>query len=595
MTEPSATITNDAPTQSDIIIADDETAKGDSVDSNNSYEELRRLLIAPEQQKLQHLEKRINNPPPVPANEVGQVLPAAVTISTKQDNALAHSMQPVVEEDIRLSVRRNPQVLADALFPVIGPAIRKAIAEALSAMVQSLNQTLEHSFSAQGMKWRLEAMRTGRPYGEVVLLHTLVYKVEQVFLIHKETGLLLQHVVAGSAVVQDADMVSGMLTAIQDFVHDSFTSTEQSALDTLHVGDLTVWVEQGPRAVLAGVIRGTPPQEARQVFQSAIESIHFDMSEELETFDGNAAPFERCRPQLEECLLMQYSQPLQAKKKISPFQILAGALCLILLVVGFFYVRHYLRWQNYLERLRNEPGVVVTSEERGWFKDSIEGLRDPLAKDPVKLLPDSKLDESKVVSDWRPYISVEPPLVIARAKTLLNAPSSVDFTFADGVLKAKGNASPQWVEQAQRLAQLVPGVTRFDASGLGPTEIARLKNKIEDVVIRFEPDTEKLLASADETLDELVSDVEKLFTLATSEGKTVQLEITGHTDNRGTEETNQQLSQKRAEEVRKAIAKLSPQLTLKTIAAGNKQPVKTELSAQDMEINRSVTIKVIIN
>lgn len=595
MTETSATITNEMTTQSDVIIAEDESVQNGSDDSNNSYEELRRLLIEPEQQKLQYLENRINTPSPVPANEISEVLPDAVAIRTKQDNALVHSMQPVVEEDIRLSVKRNPQVLADALFPVIGPAIRKAIAEALSAMIQSLNQTLEHSFSAQGIKWRLEAMRTGKPYGEVVLLHTLVYKVEQVFLIHKETGLLLQHVVAGSTIVQDADMVSGMLTAIQDFVHDSFTSTEQSALDTLHVGDLTVWVEQGPRAVLAGVIRGTPPQEARQVFQSAIESIHFDMGEELEIFEGNAAPFVKCRPRLEECLLIQYSQPLQAKKKITPFQILVGALCLILLVLGFFYVRHYLRWQNYLERLRNEPGIVVTSEERGWFKDSIEGLRDPLAKDPVKLLSDSKLDASKVISDWRPYISVEPLLVITRAKNLLNAPSSVDFTFADGVLKAKGNASPQWVEQAQRLAQLVPGVTKFDASGLGPTEIERLKNKIEDVVIRFEPDTEKLLANQEDTLDDLVSDVEKLATLATSEGKTIQLEITGHTDNRGTDETNQQLSQKRAEEVRKAIAKLSPQLTLKTIAAGNKQPLKAELSAQDMEINRSVTIKVIIN
>ena len=44
--------------------------------------------------------------------------------------------------------------LVDALFPVMGPAIRKAISEALSGMVQSMNRTLEHSISVQGLKWR---------------------------------------------------------------------------------------------------------------------------------------------------------------------------------------------------------------------------------------------------------------------------------------------------------------------------------------------------------------------------------------------------------------------------------------------------------
>ena len=45
-----------------------------------------------------------------------------------------------------------------------------------------------------------------------MLLHTLRYRVEQVFLIERSSGLLLQHVTEGSGEVRDADMVSGMLT-----------------------------------------------------------------------------------------------------------------------------------------------------------------------------------------------------------------------------------------------------------------------------------------------------------------------------------------------------------------------------------------------
>jgi OOP family OmpA-OmpF porin len=69
-------------------------------------------------------------------------------------------------------------------------------------------------------------------------------------------------------------MVSGMLTAIQDFVHDSFASPDGEALEDLRVGDLAVWVERGPQAVLAAVIRGNAPQDLRTVFQEALERIH---------------------------------------------------------------------------------------------------------------------------------------------------------------------------------------------------------------------------------------------------------------------------------------------------------------------------------
>ena len=102
----------------------------------------------------------------------------------------------------------------------MGPAIRKAIAATIQGLIQNFNQILEHSFSIKGLRWRLEALRTRRPFAEVVLLHTLVYQVEQVFLVHRKSGLLIDHVVAKTTVPQNPDLVSGMLTAIKDFVQE---------------------------------------------------------------------------------------------------------------------------------------------------------------------------------------------------------------------------------------------------------------------------------------------------------------------------------------------------------------------------------------
>ena len=145
---------------------------------------------------------------------------------------------------LKTSVHKNPKVLADAIFPVLGPAIRKAISTTLMAMIQSLNMILNQSFSWRGIKWRLESLRSRRPFAEVILLHSLVYRVEQIFLIHRKTGLVLQHITADPSDSRDPDLVSGMLTAIQDFVKDTFDSEHGEMLDTLRMdGDHSLWIE----------------------------------------------------------------------------------------------------------------------------------------------------------------------------------------------------------------------------------------------------------------------------------------------------------------------------------------------------------------
>src|SRR4029453_14302380 len=201
--------------------------------------------------------------PALQARDVRRVLAAAVELGSK-DPHLKRALAPTIEETIYDLVRRNPRPLADALFPIIGPAIRKAVATTLSGMLESLNTTLEHSLSWRSLQWRLDARRTGRSFAEIVLLNTLVYRVEQVFLIHRPSGLLLQHLMAPGAPAQDPDLVSAMLTAIRDFVGDSFKVREDEGLQTLKVGELSVWVEKGPHRVVAVVVRGTAPPALRR-------------------------------------------------------------------------------------------------------------------------------------------------------------------------------------------------------------------------------------------------------------------------------------------------------------------------------------------
>lgn len=274
----------------------------------DEFNELRTLLLGVEPKKLNQVCEYIETQKIKP-EDISRILPEAVILRSLQDKQLAEAMVPTIEQAVEASVKKDLNVLSNAIFPILGPSTRRAIATALEEMIQSLDRTLEHGLSIQSFKWRLEARQTGKSFAEVVLLRTLLYRVEQVFLIHKKTGLLLQHIVASQVAVQDPDLVSAMLTAIQDFVKDSFNVEKGDRLHTLNFGELTIWIEEGPTAVLAGIIRGNAPNELRLVFQDTIEKIHLRFDNELYNFQGETEPFNLTQPYLENCLKVRYKVP----------------------------------------------------------------------------------------------------------------------------------------------------------------------------------------------------------------------------------------------------------------------------------------------
>ncbi|MEP6470792.1 MAG: OmpA family protein [Acidobacteriota bacterium] len=580
-----------------------ESADTSSLPPSDALKELRRLLLVAEEEQVSRIQERLDDPE-IHAEDVSSVLPEAIALRTARDDKLARALQPTVEDAILTSVRRDPQVLVDALFPVMGPAIRKAIASALASMLESFNETLERSFTAQGVRWRLEAWRTGKPLAEVILLRTLVYRVEQVFLIHRKTGLLLQHVSATGAGVGDADMIAGMLTAIRDFVQDSFGGKEGESLDTFQVGELSVWVEQGPLAALAAVIRGNAPKDLRGVFTDAIEKIHLESAGALQAFEGDAAPFERSRPHLEACMKgerQKKADRIPGFRDRRAIRFLRAALAVLVVAIGiwaFVAVRRNRRWDAYLGRLASEPGVVVTAEGRRGGRFFVKGLRDPLAADPVAMLAGSDLSSRKVASEWKPYQALAPELIAKRARYVLEAPATVKLSSRDGALVAAGSAPRRWIDEARGRSRAIAGIVRYDDSALTDEDAGRLealRKRIEGRVLLFARGSSELPPAESAKLRDTAKDVEEVARLAAAVGSAVRIEVVGRGDSIGTEEANLALSRRRAERV---AAQLSPPgagaLTLAADGVGSERPLRPEVTENDREWNRSVSFHLVL-
>jgi len=568
-------------------------AENPQASDGEALDALRSLIVGPEQAQLRVLKARLDSLT-VSATDVSQVLPEAIQLRSQQDNLLSNAMRATVEEAMQVSVRRNPRILLDVLFPLIGPAIRKALANALPNMIDSLNHSLDVSLSWQGLTWRLQAWRAGKPFAEVVLLHTLSYRVEQIFLIHRETGLLLQHVTANAVPPQDGDLVSGMLTAIQSFIQDSFGVEASEGLETVRIGDITVWIEQGPFGIVAAVVRGDGPQELRTVFQEAVEVIHLEQQEPLQAFQGDTAPFAASRPHLEACLLTQYKP---RDRCISPVfwiicAVILGGLCLW----AWGPVRGHQRWLAYVEALRTTPGIVLIQAEKRGGKYVLAGLRDPLAVDPQQLLQQAGLDPTQVIGRWEPYQALQPAFVLRRAQTALAPPATVHLSFNDGVLLATGAAPHRWIVEATRLARLIPGVEAWQRDHLVDTtlaELAALTQQVEQGTLFFRMGTSQFVAGQDEALQGLITTLHRLHRVARALSAQVQVHIFGHTDATGGEEKNKSLSQERAERILSAlVAKGITKGSLTAQGIGSREPQVNEATEEDRALNRRVSFRV---
>jgi outer membrane protein OmpA-like peptidoglycan-associated protein len=580
------------------------TSNVESQEPNNNKDraedplaELRQLLFNREQVQLGELQERLDNPQ-LHAEDLSKVLPEAIMLlSLQRQGKLTKAITPTVEDAIQLSIKQDINIIANAIFPVIGPAIRKAINVAISTLVQSLNQTLEHSLSPQSFRWRLEAKQTGKSFAEVVLLRTLLYRVEQVFLIHKNTSLVLQHIVAELVAAQDADLVSAMLRAIQDFVQDSFNVQQGDGLETLRFGELTVWIEEGSEAILAGVIRGNAPQELRLVFQDVIEKIHNDFRPQLTAFTGDNQPFEASRDYLEECLQAQYAIK---KEKSSPLlPILGGSVVVFVAAWWFVAYQASQRWEAYIETLNQQPGMVVTGFEKRHGKYQLFGLRDPLAADPLKILQTTKINPKAVVSHWEPYLSFEPSIFAARINQILKPPPTVSLKVDEnGVLSARGSANQKWIVDTQTLVKAIPGITKYNDQNLIQIDYQQLqilKQNIEKQTIIFETGNSKLIPEQEQKLKNIAQEIEKLSNAAPLHNKDAHIQIVGHTSYSGAEDKNLLLSQNRAYTI---LSKLKSQglnnSDITAVGVGAKQPLPEQDKQSLEKINRSVTFKVFL-
>ena len=524
----------------------------------SEIDDLKRLLFGTEKQTLDSLSDRVERPE-MRSADIADVMPEALRQSySKGDGDLVRELREPIVQCLSESLRDSPQQYADVLYPIMGPAIRKSITHALRGFTQQINETMEHSLSAKGLKWRWQAMRSGVPFGEFVIQQTLQYRVEQVYLIARENGLLIDHVHHEAALTKDNDAVSAMFTAIQDFVEESFATDSSSRLETADMGEFTLWAVHGPHASMVSVIRGVPPASLRADLSAILERIHFRYSDALRSYEGGADSALDAEAELTEAIQLQAKQneseeEAPGTKPWLPFVIILLAALLLLGYVG--YKRWHIQEQMTLlsETVGSQPGIYLDDISYSDDKFVLAGLRDPLADNIEQIVEQAGLDPGLVDANFRPYRALDPEIVSRRAIANITPPEGVSVSIEEGVLVLEGIAPQDWIESVSVKAQ---------AASLGmPLRIADMQSsEMRDMdILLAELDGSEFQFSDGDNLSEdevfrVEQFVEKLNGLlenAERVDRAVDVCIRGYTDSAGSREYNAGLSIDRASAIQK--------------------------------------------
>jgi ABC-type transporter Mla MlaB component len=378
----------------------------------------------------------------------------------QHDERLAKALEKPLADTLMRLARNQKQLLVGLLFPIIGPVIRRSIAETLSQLVRDMNRALDHSVSPTGLRWRWESVRTGVPFAQVVMRHTLRYRIEHLLLVDNQGGLLLAHVANGDAQLSDSDAVAGMLSALQDFARDAVLAGSDEQLNEVAVGGMKLTIVRGALMHLAIAVRGEMSAEARQAADELVEKLHGAevLGEENDALETRREEF---KTDLQDWLI-RYAQESSAKEtpgqaKSSRIKWVGLALVLACLAWGVW------RWQQHRalgdlahrfeHALSESPGISADVELSDGVIE-VSGSRDPLSKTPEAIAADLSIPAKQLsITPFDLRLSFAPELWAKRLNQSSRVPHSVAARVAGDAVHLRGEASrPQLDELRQQLA-----------------------------------------------------------------------------------------------------------------------------------------------
>lgn len=203
-------------------------------------------------------------------------------------DALAAAVAPVLGEAIRQQIQDSREEIIDALYPVIGQIVVRAVSEAIRDLARSIDERLHAVTDSERIWQRLRSILTGIPLSSLILRESLPVLVQEIYVIHRESGLLLWYATNGREQTTDSDLISAMLTAIREFAEQVLGGNGEN-LRQLQFGNRELVLEFGRHVYVGLLLEGVAPTQFRWNLHRHIYAFEKNQQHHLRHYDGDAS------------------------------------------------------------------------------------------------------------------------------------------------------------------------------------------------------------------------------------------------------------------------------------------------------------------
>lgn len=176
------------------------------------------------------------------------------------------TLGPAITAALKEQIKNHTNEVVDVLFPILGKMIKKYVAQEMRLLSEKINGQL--SFGR-----KIKSFFGGAKEQDIILSQLSSAKIEQVLLIEKESGLLTASYSRAETI--DEEMISGMLTAIKNFVEDAFGQKNQN-LEHIEYELYQIHLQSFVTYYIAVVISGNYSLQSKNKVQDIIFDFYED-------------------------------------------------------------------------------------------------------------------------------------------------------------------------------------------------------------------------------------------------------------------------------------------------------------------------------
>ncbi len=173
-----------------------------------------------------------------------------------------------VEQIVDKRLKASQSEILDTIYPVLGTMIKKYINYQFDALKESIDQKVKEALDTRSHWNRIKASIFGIKSSELILSDMSKPVVEEIFVIQRDSGLLIGS--AGRTSTVDKDAVAGMLTAIKAFVEDAF-QRENEQLELISYASYKIVLHNYYSYYLAVALSGSVSSEEQETLRQHLE------------------------------------------------------------------------------------------------------------------------------------------------------------------------------------------------------------------------------------------------------------------------------------------------------------------------------------